>query len=100
MGVNMNIIHEKSDVYCPYCLVALTRVKKTGHLFCNASLINCDYEVSSRSRAPLTLQQTQGLLKVRYSQQIKSLEKKVRHLNKQIVALNQKVSSIDLLESC
>jgi len=96
----MNINHEKSHFYCPFCLVALTRVKKTGHLFCEASLINCDYEVSHKARPPLTFEQCQGALRVRYNQQKQQAEKKIRRLNKEVVLLNEKIQSIEQLSMC
>lgn len=96
----MNIRHEKSNVYCPYCLAALTRVKKTGHLFCEASLINCDYEVSHNSRPPLSFEQCQGALRLRYTQQKKQTEKQIRRLNQEMVLLNEKIRSIEQFSTC
>ena len=91
----MNERHLKSDLYCPYCLVPLMQVKAIGHLFCNHSLINCDYEVSPNAKAPLTFKQCQGALKLRYLQQAKSLESKIRRFNKDLVALHRKIKTLN-----
>ena len=89
---------KQNDLFCPYCLVPLTQVSATGHLFCNHSLINCDYEVTPNSKAPLTFSQCQGALKLRYEQQARSLQKQIRRFNKDLMALRQKISSISNAE--
>jgi len=99
-GEYMDSRYIKSNVYCPYCLVALTQVKKTGHQFCNASLINCDYEVTPHGRPPLTLEQCQGALKLRYKQQLEHAYTKIRRLNKEVVLLNEKLQSIEQHSIC
>lgn len=95
----MNQRHEKSHLYCPYCLVPLTEVKTSGHLFCNHSLINCDYEVTPEAKAPLTYQQYKGALKLRYVQQARTLEKQIRRFNKDLVALHRKIKTLDEVPS-
>ncbi len=91
----MNQRLEKSHLYCPYCLVALMQVTGTDHVFCNHSLINCDYEVSPVTKAPLTFEQCQGALKLRYQQQARTLEKQIRRFNKDLVALHRKIKTLD-----
>ena len=96
----MNVRHQKSDLHCPYCLVPLMQVNTTGHLFCNHSLINCDYEVTPNAKAPLTFEQCQGALKLRYVQQAKALEKQIRRFNKELFSLNQRIRSLENYEVC
>lgn len=91
----MNERHEKSNSFCPYCLVALTKVTANGHVYCNHSLINCDYKVSPGARAPLTYEQCQMALKLRYIQRARSLEKQIRRFTKDLVAINRKIQSLD-----
>lgn len=95
----MNKYHEKSEYYCPYCLVSLVRVKTTGHLFCKENLINCDYEVVPGGRPPLSEQQCQAALKLRYNQKVIRLEKQINRYKKELSALNQQIASIERLET-
>lgn len=85
--------------YCPYCLAPLTEVVATGHLFCNRSLINCGYEVNLGARAPLTFEQCQRALKLRYTQRVKSLERKKRDIQQQIVSLNRQIEDLEHAEA-
>lgn len=88
-----------SEYYCPFCLEQLKVVPESDYLFCDNNLLTCHYTNKHQSKSPLTHREAQVALKLRYLQQLRSVEKQLRLFQKKLNSLNKKIKSLDLLEA-